>query len=357
MLFWHRSINFDKHPTYTTDMSDQEKALAKYVEKMYQIQYNGQDEILTPDKLKQVALDMGITEEEWQESQKAFQTHYQNGRTLVLQRNWHDAIKELDSATSLQPYDADALHAHAQALAGRYQEKGDAEDEARARESAERALRVRPGHQPTLKVLSMLSEKKQSLQQGQQQNKMVKYAVIGIVAAVLIFGSFSMRNGVVQQEEQVNAAWANVENVYQRRADLVPQLVNTVKGAMAHEQDIIGKITQIKGDLDSNGGGATSSQEALNAFYMRQMELSNALKSLVAASQTNQALRSSQAFRDLQVQLEGSENRISVERRKFNQAVQMYNSKVRQFPYSIFGSPKPYFQADEGAKDAPKVSF
>lgn len=339
-------------------MSDQEKALAKYVEKMYKIQMSEDESILSPAELKTVALDMGISEEEWEESQQVFKDHLKTGQQLVKQRNWDDAVVSLDHATSLNPYHIDAIYAHAQALVGRYNETGDANDEAKARELINRALKVEPGHPPSVSLLTMLSSGKKSVESEKKQTKLTKYIAGGVIAAILVFGFISMKNTLSSQDEQVSQAWAQVENVYQRRADLIPSLVNTVKGAAKHEQEALSKITQLQSELSNMGMHPNAPQEELNNFNQKQAELGNTIKMVIGNAQHYPSLQSSQAFRDLMIQLEGSENRIAVERKKFNEAVQQFNTTARQFPYSLLGhNTKPYFQIDKGAMDKPKVEF
>lgn len=172
-------------------------------------------------------------------------------------------------------------------------------------------------------------------------------------------------NDAIAADEKVKAAWANVENVYQRRADLVPNLVATVKGSAAHEEKVLTEVaaarasaTQVKltaSDLDD--------PEKLRAFEAAQSKLSGALGRLLMVSESYPDLKANAAFRDLQSQLEGTENRIAVERRRYNESVEEYNRLVRQFP-SMIGAriaglkPRETFKATtQGADKAPEVKF
>ena len=171
-------------------------------------------------------------------------------------------------------------------------------------------------------------------------------------------------NEFQDKDEQVKAAWGEVVNQYQRRADLIPNLVNTVKGYASHEKETLEAVTRAR-------AAATSFQitpevlnnpEAFSKFQQVQGELSGALSRLMAVAENYPQLKADTSFRDLQSQLEGTENRITVERMKFNQVTQEYNSKVRSFPNnitaSIFGfEKKGYFEAEAGAQNAPKVEF
>lgn len=196
---------------------------------------------------------------------------------------------------------------------------------------------------------------------------MKKSYIILIVIAVIILSIFfwfkNTYNGMVTMQENVSAQWSNVENQYQRRLDLIPNLVNTVKGYAEHEQNTLNRVvearakaTQMQINLD-NLDKAT--MKKLNAV---QGELSTALSRLMAISENYPDLKANKNFRDLQAQIEGTENRIAVERRKFNNTARAYNTSIRQFPQNMlagmFGfTPKPYFEANAEAENAPKVEF
>ena len=192
------------------------------------------------------------------------------------------------------------------------------------------------------------------------------WTIIGIIAlvAVIVFVWFkNVYNGMVAGEESVSAAWAQVENVYQRRADLIPNLVATVKGYAAHEAATLesvvsarAKATQITVDADD------LSPEDIAKFNQAQGELSAALGKLLSITENYPDLKANENFRDLQAQLEGTENRIATERMKFNDTAREYNTNIRKFPNHIVASlfdfePKGYFEAKEGADVAPVVEF
>ena len=192
--------------------------------------------------------------------------------------------------------------------------------------------------------------------------------LIAAVVVVVIFGMYlvSVYNGLVGSEQAVEAQWGQVQNVYQRRADLIPNLVNTVKGAANFEQSTLTQVVEARSRVGQLTPQATS--EILNdpqkfaQFQQAQDSLSSALSRLMVVVERYPELKAVQAFRDLQVQLEGTENRIAVERRAFNQVAQEYNTRVRRFPAALFArlmgfQPKPYFQAQAGAETAPKVDF
>lgn len=196
---------------------------------------------------------------------------------------------------------------------------------------------------------------------------MKKGLIVLIVVAVVVFGLYAWvkgaYNGMVNADEKVQAAWSQVENVYQRRADLIPNLVSTVKGYAAHESATLegvvearSKATQMTVDADN------LTPEALAKYQKAQGELGAALGRLLMIQESYPDLKANQNFLDLQSQLEGTENRITVERQKFNEAARSYNTLIRQFPKNIIANmfgfeKKPYFEADEASKAAPKVEF
>jgi LemA protein len=193
--------------------------------------------------------------------------------------------------------------------------------------------------------------------------------LIAAVVVVVLVGLFAMStyNGLVTSEQAVEAQWGQVQNVYQRRADLVPNLVASVKGAANFEQSTLTQVVEARSRVGQISAQAT--QQILNdpqkfqQFQQAQDGLSSALSRLLVVVEKYPDLKAVASFRDLMVQLEGTENRIAVERRAFNEAAQEYNTRVRKFPAAIFAGmfgfhPKAYFQATTpGAENAPKVDF
>jgi len=189
---------------------------------------------------------------------------------------------------------------------------------------------------------------------------------LGLVAALAVaaFG-ISSYNGLVTLDQAVQAQWAQVENVYQRRADLVPNLVETVKGAAAFEKDTFTAVTEARskvGQIDA--AGIANDPQAFAKFQQAQDGLSSALSRLMVVVEKYPDLKATQNFRDLQAQLEGTENRIAVERMRFNETAQAFNTKRMSFPTvmvaGFFGSrfnEKVYFKAQAGAETAPAVKF
>lgn len=187
--------------------------------------------------------------------------------------------------------------------------------------------------------------------------------VLGIIALALFGWVKNSYNGLVQEQENVEKAWGNVENVYQRRADLIPNLVETVKGYAKHEQETLEGVIEARANATKvTIDPKNMTPEDLQKYQAAQGDVTNALSRLIAVSESYPDLKANQNFLELQGQLEGTENRISVERNKFNEAAQSYNTKRRTFPTNIIASifsfgDKPYFKAQEGADKAPKVDF
>lgn len=170
-------------------------------------------------------------------------------------------------------------------------------------------------------------------------------------------------NSLVEKQQNVDQAWAQVENQYQRRADLIPNLVNTVKGYSAHESETFEKVTLARAKATSITIDADNlNEENLARFQAAQNELSQALKSLLAVTEAYPDLKANENFMNLQAQLEGTENRIATERMRYTEAVRDYNTAIKKFPTTIYAGwfgfdTKPQFKADEGAQRAPQVSF
>ncbi|MCF8361394.1 MAG: LemA family protein [Prolixibacteraceae bacterium] len=189
------------------------------------------------------------------------------------------------------------------------------------------------------------------------------WIVVGVVVLLIFGGMRGSYNKMVSMEESVAAQWSQVENVYQRRADLIPNLVNTVKGYASHERETFEAVIEARSKATQVTVDPTNLNEnSVQNFQAAQSGLSSALSRLMVVVERYPDLKASQNFRDLQAQLEGTENRISVERRKFNEAARSYNTYIRQFPQAIYANifgfdNKAYFESSEGADQAPEVQF
>ena len=191
----------------------------------------------------------------------------------------------------------------------------------------------------------------------------MKKIILMAIVAIFTMTSCSTYNNMVTKEEAVKTAWSNVETQYQRRADLIPNLVSTVKGYAAHEQSTLQAVVDARAKATSiTLSPEDLSSEKIAEYQKAQSAVTSALGRLIAVSENYPDLKANQNFLELQAQLEGTENRITVARKEFNDATQAYNVQVRKFPANlvamIFGfDQKPYFEADATAATAPKVEF
>lgn len=189
-----------------------------------------------------------------------------------------------------------------------------------------------------------------------------KFLIIAGVAVVVLW-AISCYNGLVQKEEVVSKAWSNVETQYQRRSDLIPNLVNIVKGYAAHESNTFKEVVEARSKATSiQIDPSNITPEQLKEYQQAQAQVGSALGRLLAVSENYPELKANEQFKELQAQLEGTENRIQKSRSEFNEEVQTYNVTVRKFPGNIVAmiagfNPKANFTADEGAQNAPKVQF
>jgi LemA protein len=196
---------------------------------------------------------------------------------------------------------------------------------------------------------------------------MKKSWIVIIVIGVVVIGLYTMfkgtYNNMVTKSEGVDAQWSQVENVYQRRADLIPNLVNTVKGYASHEKETLQGVVEARAKATSvNVDAGNLNPQSLQAFQQAQDGLSGALSRLMVVVEKYPDLKANQNFLDLQAQLEGTENRIAVERKKFNERVREYNTYIKTFPNNIFAgmfgfTQKPYFKSAQGSDKAPEVKF
>jgi len=189
------------------------------------------------------------------------------------------------------------------------------------------------------------------------------WIIIGVIVLLAILWGVKKYNGFVTLEEGVTGQWANVENVYQRRADLIPNLVNTVKGYAAHEQETLTGVIEARAKATSVTIDPTNlTPQSMAAFQQAQDGLGSALSRLMVTVERYPDLKANQNFLELQAQLEGTENRIAVERRKFNEITRGFNTTIRKFPNSLIAGitgfeKKAYFEALAGSETAPVVEF
>lgn len=195
------------------------------------------------------------------------------------------------------------------------------------------------------------------------KKKFIPIIIVAAVVVILVAWGVSVYNGLVVKDENCSKQWSKVESQYQRRMDLIPNLVNIVKGYASHEEATLLKVIEARNQASQVKIDAENmTQEQLNEFQKSQENLSSAIRGLNIVVEQYPDLKANQNFLELQSQLEGTENRIAVERQRYSDVVNEYNTSVRRFPNSVFASmfgfdKKPYFEAQTGAENAPKVEF
>ncbi len=195
--------------------------------------------------------------------------------------------------------------------------------------------------------------------------KKIWIILIAVLVVLFLMGRWFVgtRNGLVVRDEAVKTAWSQVENVYQRRADLIPNLVETVKGVASFERETFTAVAEARSKVNNiNMQGVLDDPQKFQQFQASQGQLSSALSRLMVVVERYPDLKANQSFLNLQAQLEGTENRITVERRRFNEAAQGFNTAIRLFPASVVAgmsgfSARAYFEAQAGAEQAPEVQF
>jgi len=192
------------------------------------------------------------------------------------------------------------------------------------------------------------------------------WIIVAVIAFFVVMGFLSIKNsynGLVGMEEGVSSQWSQVENVYQRRSDLIPNLVSTVKGYADFEKETLTQVIEARAKATSvNINPEKLDAQSLQNFQNAQSGLSSALSKLMVVVEKYPELKANQGFLDLQAQLEGTENRITVERQKFNEITMKFNKSIREFPTNVYNiflgfEKKAYFEAEKGAEKAPKVQF
>jgi len=195
-----------------------------------------------------------------------------------------------------------------------------------------------------------------------KKGTIVGLSVLGLVVIIFLWG-MGQYNGMVRAEENLNKSWSNVESQYQRRADLIPNLVSTVKGYATHEEKTLTEVMEARAKATQTTIDPSNMTDASMAKYQAaQAQVGSALSRLLVTVEQYPNLKANENFLELQAQLEGTENRISVERQRFNDAAQGFNTMIRRFPKNIIASmfgfeKKAYFKAEESAEKAPEVKF
>lgn len=328
------------------------KNLEHFIQKMYDLSFSQKEKNYTEAELKSLAMETGMSESEWEASREEFRRKKQSGMRHNTHGNYSDAVSDLEYARALNPFDNSALLALAQA----YQGLGNFD---KAEQFAQAAIDAGAEDEAAYRLLRQINQ--QEAISSKNRKKLLRASIIVVAGLLLIvlMAFISMKNKVTERQELVKEKWAQVENVYQRRADLIPALVKTVKAASEFEKEVLSELTEARSKVGSvQLSGDELSQEQIDAFAARQDELGGAISRLLAVSENYPELQSLQNFRDLQVQIEGSENRISVERRRYNEEVRKYNTYIKKFPRSLFGYEEMgYFKAKTSAQEVPDIDL
>ncbi|EJF51827.1 hypothetical protein SapgrDRAFT_0066 [Saprospira grandis DSM 2844] len=315
--------------------------LEKYVEQLLALQAKKQEAPLNLAELKEIAESIGLSESDWQEAQNTVRQQTKVGQQHIAVANFPAAIQALQLAVNINPLAEQALFYLAQAHQLQFAQTGKKENLLAAQEYAQRVLL---NNDPQLDSASI--ELMKTIKDSEQKQKRGKWLRLGLFAGIFLllglglnFYYFSSRQAVLQEEQEVQKQWAQVENVYQRRLDLVPKLGQLLSREENTSQAKLAEIQALESQLN---------QSDLAQYAQQQAELSQKINALLQGLD-----QKSQLYRDIQIQIEGAENRIAVEKRKYNEKVGQYNQFVIQFPYNLMGyPPKAYYQTSAAGKDA-----
>ncbi|MGD1843451.1 MAG: LemA family protein [Thermonemataceae bacterium] len=348
-----------------------EDQLVQYIEKLLELQQAVDNDLPSKENLKQIAAELNVA---WEDVQKAVQREVENGLGYRKHRFWKGASEAFEHALSLDPYHQKALEGIVEAEMHLFIRRRNKKHRVKAEKYGQLGLQLYPGNKAVIAHLSKLnsiSEKLLNLQwlwfvpillfvmggiylfylSPKEEKTASQAQSVERTPNETQSAREQSYNEVITLREAVLAQWAQVENVYQRRADLIPNLVATVKAAAQFEQEQLKTLLTLQQEVNNLSVNPTN-QKALQDFILQQSKLSQQLVEI------QQQLSTVQAFRDLQVQIEGAENRISVERKKYNEAVAQYNTRIQQAPYNTLGFKKiAYFQMDRKANQKPEIKF
>jgi len=340
-------------------MNDKDTILQDYIHKMYDLQTNRKDEVLTTNDLKQIALDTGMSEKEWAETQQIFEAHLKKGSGHTMHKNWQEAYKEFQQASVINPYSIDAVFGLANSSTELWKQTGNNTYRETATEMVDRCQQISPAHAPSLGLMSKINSHKQSITTGKKSEKRIQILALVVIIVLGIIWFATVRNNVVELKMNTDEKWAQVENVCLRRADLIPDLVKAVKSASEFEQSTLLQLVEARENaINASSTPEGNSAESREKFIEAQAQLSAAFKQFTITAENYPQLQSLEMYKTLMVQMEGSENRISVERRRYNEAVKEYNTYVLKFPVSILGNdPLPFFEVDKKDTEKPEVDL
>ncbi len=321
-------------------MDDREtKIIEDYVTKMLEVQKVQFEKPLSLIELKEIAYSIGMTESEWNASQKMMAQHLKTGQGHLQNRNWQDALTELKSAVAINPYHEEGLYGLAVANHELYKQSGNIKYRDEAKSAADRTLKNEMSHLDSASIA--LLQEIRNTEEGHKKKKQgflmmlsIGAAIfIGIVMIVIFSASASVGSrakSIEQQLVKVEQNWGQVENVYQRRESLIPQIINIAKAASKYDQTKLDELQKMRQNLNPANR---------DEYRQKQDDITKMLIDLMSNMEGN-----AQTLRDIQVQVEGSENRIRVEWKKYNDALAEYNNAIvnyndaiKSFPASMMG--------------------
>jgi LemA protein len=318
---------------------------------------------LSDEQLMKVATDMGMSEDEWHKIKKDALEARDRGFQHLDRGNYEDAIAEFKESTSLYPNAADAMFGMSKALFKKSVEKEDNELSNQAVVYAKRALKINPNYSEALDLQSNIRRHQTEigskiLTSGKIDawKKWLIPATIILVLGIFLMGTY---NSVTTLQENVDKQWADVQEKYKRRSELIPQLVEVVKATAKNEKEIINGALEMRSRATSiNLNLADMTPEKMKEFSEMQNQMSQSLGRLIAVGEQYPQIRSNESFLKLQEEVAGSVNRISNERKKFNESVREYNIKIKRFPTNLFPfKEKAYFEVKDSEMETPNLNL
>lgn len=316
-------------------MEDDDKALQAYYEKMLRKQYDISDEIPTQEELKKIALEIGVSEEEWQKTQDEFQEKLKGGKFLISQNNFSDAISQLEEAASINPYHIEVVYSLAYAYFLSWKEKGGA-GKAKAEELLQRAMRIQPSHGPSLRLRSEIIES--TVGKKQKSNSLLRNIVLGLSGLAILFSlTFAFTyNSVSNEAKKVSIAQVQLLNVYEREINLIPKLVNYMISLKELKQEEVERLNRLNSEINQIYQ-SLSEKEDPDGLSRLDQKINELIAYINLIAKDKKSFRESKEFSNLQTDIKGSENRISVEKKKYLTQLIEYNTFVKSFPVNIFG--------------------
>lgn len=344
----------------------EDKSLADYIKKLLELQQDFEKQTPSSEELKKIALDLGLDENQWQDIQKIADNYVKNGLVFLQHENWQDALEEFDKALEINPYHKDALLGRIKAYRGLYFETKKSIYKNELEKHVQKILKVETGHPEAIKILSEVensSKRKKISSSLKKSNHALPLIVAVAITFIFLFITLmpssnskksdnaneqkseeefqekqgesekqQLYNEIIDKREIVYRQWAQVENVYQRRSDLIREVLDILEKSGKLEKQLMDKILRNQDELKQMEVNHTKGSD-MKRFREKQDELAKQLKKITIGIQESSTLK---GYRDLQTQIEGSENRITVERKRYNEAVAEYNAMIQKYPYNQF---------------------